>query len=882
MTDPIDDTLLAPGAARADYPDLVTVTPDHYENLEEIARGGMGRIRAARDRRLGRRIAIKEVLTARGDLAVRFEREARITARLEHPSIVSVHEAGRWPSGEPFFAMKLVSGRSLDDVIAAGSTLAARLALLPSVLAVADAIAYAHDQRIVHRDLKPKNVLVGRFGETVVVDWGLAKDLDRDEPGGAAPGADPAASMPGADVDTLLGATPAPPDTAGASLTVAGSVMGTPAYMPPEQARGEPVDERADVYAIGAILYHLLAGRPPVTGVSSVDVLEQVMARRTRPVTDVQPDAPAELVAIVAKAMAFEPSDRYPGAGALAADLRRFQTGQLVGAHRYSLGALLRRWIARHRAAVAVGAVAVVVVAALAVIGVRRIMDERRRAEDQRALADQSRGDAEALVDFMLFELGDKLSPIGRLDLLDTVTQRAAGYYEARADHGSSREQAKRATTRVMLGDLLQTHGDLDGSLREYRAAIAIREALAAAEPHEPAWQRELAAGHRRASDILRAQGDGPGAIAEARTALAIAVRLTAANPDDATAHGEVAASHVKVGDTLHRQRDLAGALIEYRAALAIRERFAGGGPEQEREVAMSHNRVAGVLAAQGDVAGSLAAYRAALAISERLASSRPTHVAWQRDRTVSHNRIGDLLLAEDDLAGARAEYEAALAIAERLHAADPGSVDRQRDLSISYGNIGFVLRAQGDAAGALAAYRAELAIAQRLAAHDPRNTAWQRDLSVSHEQVGAVLLELADADAALAEYRAGLAIAQRLAAHDPTNAGWQRDLSISHVRLGDLLRARGDVSAALVEYRADLAIAEQLVARDPDNRAWQRDLALSHDNVAAALEARGDAAGARAARDRAARIRAELSRSEASPSSPRRSPGRTARPTGR
>src|SRR4051812_8337629 len=137
----------------------------------------MGRIVSARDLRLNRTVAIKELRVQSPELRARFEREALLTARLEHPSIVSIHEAGRWPSGEPFYAMKLVPGRPLDEVIAGATTLAKRLALLPHVVAVADALAYAHQQRVIHRDLKPQNVLVGEFGETVVIDWGLAKDL---------------------------------------------------------------------------------------------------------------------------------------------------------------------------------------------------------------------------------------------------------------------------------------------------------------------------------------------------------------------------------------------------------------------------------------------------------------------------------------------------------------------------------------------------------------------------------------------------------------------------------------------------------------------------------------------------------------------------------
>ena len=162
-------------------PKLPTVDDANYINQTEIARGGMGKIVAAQDRRLGRPVALKVLLEPAGDALGRFEREALITARLQHPGIIPVYEAGRWPSGEPFFSMKHVAGRPLDRVIGELRTLEDRLALLPRIAAAADAIAYAHSQRIVHRDLKPGNVLIGEFGETVVIDWGLAKDLDAGE-----------------------------------------------------------------------------------------------------------------------------------------------------------------------------------------------------------------------------------------------------------------------------------------------------------------------------------------------------------------------------------------------------------------------------------------------------------------------------------------------------------------------------------------------------------------------------------------------------------------------------------------------------------------------------------------------------------------------------
>ncbi|HEY1557565.1 MAG TPA: serine/threonine-protein kinase [Kofleriaceae bacterium] len=302
-----------------DWPDD---DPGRYEPIGEHARGGLGRIVRAIDMRLGRTVAVKQLLHHDDWHERRFMREALITARLQHPGIVPVLEAGRWPSGEPYYVMKLVEGRTLKELINETGTLRDRLALLPHVIAIADAVAYAHGEGVIHRDLKPANVVVGAFGETVVVDWGLAIESAGRHP-------------------------PLEPETD------PGKAVGTPAYMPPEQARGEDVDARADVYAIGAVLYELLAGAAPYHETPRDSVLQRVIAGPPDPLPHCARGVPRELAGIVEKAMARDPAGRYGDARALAADLRRFQTGQLVSAHVYSPWQLAKRKLARHPIAIA-------------------------------------------------------------------------------------------------------------------------------------------------------------------------------------------------------------------------------------------------------------------------------------------------------------------------------------------------------------------------------------------------------------------------------------------------------------------------------------------------------------------------------------------------
>jgi serine/threonine protein kinase len=329
-------------AAPSSTPAPRAAAAERYVLDREIGQGGMGRVFGGRDLRLGRTVAIKMLRTQDAALATRFEREVKLAARLQHPGVVPVYDAGFWPSGEPFLVMKLVLGQSLARVIRDADTPADRLALLPQVIAAAEAVAYAHDQGIVHRDLKPSNILVGAFGETVVVDWGLAKDLKA----GGAESSDPPLPSSGEG----RGEGPAAGDTA------AGAVVGTPSFMSPEQAAGRPVDPRADVYALGAILYHVLAGTAPQPNVSLLSL---------------EPRLPPDLRAIVDKAMAADPGGRYPSAFELADDLKRFAGGQLVAARRYTPLARAGRFAARHPIAFGVAAAVAMSVAVLAALSLR-------------------------------------------------------------------------------------------------------------------------------------------------------------------------------------------------------------------------------------------------------------------------------------------------------------------------------------------------------------------------------------------------------------------------------------------------------------------------------------------------------------------------------
>ena len=826
----LDATLVPTDRNVSDYSELVEVDDQHYAERVVMSQGGMGRIIAARDRRLRRRVALKELRAQSSELRARFEREVLLTARLQHPSIVSIHEAGRWRSGEPFYAMNLVPGRPLDDIMREARTLEQRMALLPHVLAIADALAYAHKEQVIHRDLKPQNVLVGEFGETVVIDWGLAKDLTDARPHGVDKGPYRESDDPNA--------------------TRVGDVLGTPAYMAPEQARGEPADARSDVYAIGAILYHALVGEPPYTGRSSVEVLEAVKREDPKPVGERQAGVPPDLLAIIDRAMMRDPAARYPTARELADDLRRFQAGQLVGAHRYSTRELVRRWLRRHRTAVTVAVAALLVLVVVSVVGIRQIVherqhaeDERQRAEDERALALASKGEAEGLMDFMLFDLSDKLRPIGRIKVLEAVAKKARDYYQARPELGSVADQRRRAASLLNLGTVLQDEGDSAGARAELAASLAITDQLLAADPQNVDLLRAKAAAHEALGESIRTGGDAKAALASFRTAHEIRQRLAAGAPENTQLQIDLANSHGKLARMMRALGD-EGTIAEYRASLAIRERLVASAPadaELRRGLAISHDQMGDELRTRGETAAALVEFREALKLREALAPQDPNDVGLQIDIAMSHEKIGDVLSAQADISGALEHYRSSRAIRQRIAAQDPDNASLQSELGIIDELIGGVLRSQHDLPGALAEMQASVAIHKQLVIKDPVSTRWAYELQASDINMGDVLASQGKPTEALAAFRDAERICARLVAGDPDNAEWQDALTVAQERLGDNLLAMSDPAGALAEYRTMLATREKLTAKVPTNTAWQRSLSVTHYKIAQALKAMND-----------------------------------------
>jgi tetratricopeptide (TPR) repeat protein len=629
-----------------------------YELVRSLGAGGMGSVWLARrnDGQFEGTVAIKllspALLGAAG--TSRFRREGTILARLKHPHIAQLIDAGVSAAGQPYLVLEYVEGEPIDRWCdERGLDVRSRVRLFLDVL---DAVAHAHSCLVVHRDLKPSNVMVSKEGRVKLLDFGIAKLLAGDEAGGGAP----------------------------TQLTRDAGRIFTPAFAAPEQITGESVTTATDVYALGALLYLLLARRHPTgsPGDSPVDLLRGIL--ETEPgclsggVHDprLRRELRGDLEIIVAKSLKKRPEERYASVTALAEDLRRFLAEEPILARADSLAYRARKFARRHARSLAAAALALAVLAAVVAFYGAELAGERDRVREEARKATQVSGFLSDLLSQADPYLAGHGEPTVR-SLLD------AGAARARKDLATQPEVQRE--TLALLGRIYVRRG-------AYEQARPLLEQAVALGRRTLGPSRELA---RSLNDLGVAHGERD-ELDAARAALeeALAMRRKILGEE----HPDVAISHSELGRTLFDQGHLDEAEAHFRAALAIRRKVLGPG---NHETATSMSDLGHLLRRKGDRAGAEALFRETLAVTRKASGPRHPDVA------TALGNLAQSIEERGDHAAAEAMFRQALAIGRAsLGPEHPGNAQR-------LANLAGVLRARGKLAEAAASGEEALALSR-------------------------------------------------------------------------------------------------------------------------------------------------------------------------
>jgi eukaryotic-like serine/threonine-protein kinase len=822
------------------------------------AKGGLGEVHVAEDEELGRTVALKRIQDRHlhnPDFHRRLLQEAAITAKLEHPGVVPIYGLVQGPGGQPSYAMRFIEGESFQEAIDRFHQSRQPFDSLPfrhllgQFVNICNTIAYAHSRGIIHRDIKPSNVMIGKYGETLVVDWGLAKLLEPtrlEHPGG----------------ETMPMMKPSVDSDEGTQL---GQAVGTLAYMSPEQAAGrlDKVGPCSDIFSLGATLYEMLAGDAPIRGHDQFESLELAKQCAFPAPRSEHANVPRPLEAICLKAMAAVPRARYATAKELADDVERWLADEPVEGHREAWPVRAARWMRRHRslvtgltAALLVGLISVTV-ALVALEAAYRgeeaaknvALSAQARAEIQRRDAETARQQTHKAFDDLTNEKAlaylktqPELRPEQRAFL-----ERAAKYYLQVATEvgGDEPSRWRVAESNARLGFLLEGLGRQFEAEGPYRRAIDLLERLAADIPATPDYRRELATSHNNLGNLLTALGQMAAAEKAYRRALDLQERLVADLANAPDSRQQLARSHNNLGLLLAGLGRRQAAEEAFRRALDLQEKLVAdfaAEPRYCRELAISYNNLANLLVALGQPRSAEESFRRALDIQEKLAAEFGTGAEYRQELARGHSNLGAFRASLGQFAAAEQAFRRALELQEQLAADFPTLPGFRQELARSQANLANLLAALGQRQAAEQAYRRALDFEEKLVADFSKVPEYRQDLASNYLNYGALLVDLQQGPAAEQVYRRALDIQEKLVAEFPAMPEYRQELARGLSNLGALLTTLGQQQAAEQAYRQALSIREKLANDFPGFQQYGRQLAGTYGNFGKLLCSHGKA----------------------------------------
>jgi eukaryotic-like serine/threonine-protein kinase len=817
-----------------------------FRVLRPHATGGLGAVFIALDSELNREVALKQILDHHADEPVsrqRFLIEAEITGGLEHPGIVPVYGLGTYADGRPYYAMRLIKGDSLKEAIERfhgdeslknnpGRRSLELRKLLRRFADVCNAVDYAHSRGILHRDIKPGNIIVGKHGETLVVDWGLAKPMGRVEPGNDSG-------------ERLL----MPSSAVGSAETLQGSAVGTPAYMSPEQACGEldRLGRRSDVYSLGATLYCLLTGRPPLERDDIGEVLRKVQRGEFAAPRQLDPTIDPALEAVCRKAMALEPEDRYATSRMMADDIERWAADEPVFAWREPLVRQARRWARRNRTAVSVAAASVLVavvglaaVAAVQTTANAALIDANKRLEFSNRREVKANAELNLAVEREVKSNADLKSANERERQRFDLAMEAIKLFHGEVSEDLLLKEKRFEKLRAkLLHGAADFYGKLEGLLEDQRDKPS-RVALARA--------------YAELGDLTAEIGNKSEALAVQRKALTVRRELAeqaGATPETVL---DLSRSLIDCGYLEKDTGHLAAVMESFNEARRLAEELEASGRGSD---AAQFVLARALIAQSGQLlsrpAGATELNDRARAILQALVDANPGVDDYQQTLAVALMQQG--VLSSNPLQ-ALAAYARQLTIQEKLADAKPDLWKFQNSLAITHNNIGYRLSRLGRLNEALASRRRALAIWQRAADANPAVNQLQNNAAFGLNAVGYHLAELGRPHEALAAHQQAKAIFQKLADTDLSDITYKWNLAATLSYIGSLMQQTGQPAQALAEFEHESMIRNELSSRRIVGA--QDLLAVCETNKATAQLALGRPGKARTSCDRAISIREE------------------------
>jgi serine/threonine-protein kinase len=830
-------------ATRAVSIGALTSGGQRFRILRPHARGGLGEVYVARDEELNREVALKEIQNGIADHPEsrgRFVLEAEITGALEHPGIVPVYGLGTYADGRPFYAMRFVRGDSLQEAITRfhaaekpgrdpGERALALRALLRRFIDVCHAIAYAHSRGVLHRDLKPGNIMLGQYGETLVVDWGLAKPMD---------------SI--AELTLSTEAPIKPASLAGSAPTHLGRAVGTPQYMSPEQAAGrlDLLGPASDVYSLGSTLYCLLTGRAPIDGPDSGAILNRVQRGDYPPPREVKPTVPQALDAICRKAMALRPEERYRGPKELADDVERWLADEPTRAWPEPWSVRARRWISRHRAGVTAAAAAVAVAAlslgaatVLLTAANERERQAKREAQANFQLARQAvdRYHTEVSEDVLLNEPG--MEPL-RKKLLEAARDFYGKFVEQRRDDPSVRGELGKSLFR-----LAQITGDIESPLKGIELnlqALAIFTPLAAERPEDAEVLSDQAGCHHHLGRLEREVDRFAAASQSYQSALALWAKLRHAHPSEERYRAEEARSLLGLGNVEQVLRRLDQARDCYEKALATRAELATAHPgvaEYERDLGITRHNLALVQAASGAADKAQTNYQQALTAQEKLVQAYPNVTQYQADAARTHYNVGDLYRQRGQAEQAAAAYQESADRWGKLVDKHPTVARFRAGQGKAYAGLCLARRALRQDGPAEEACAKSQELYQKLADEGSGTPADRAELAAGQRVLGDLYRATGRPDRAREAYEKAQAIQEPLTHDSSALPEYEAGLARIFNNLGLLEREQKHAERADSAFRKALALWEKLVSTTPENIDYAAGLCVTRRNL-------GDLAG--------------------------------------